>query len=274
LAHRPLIEPLLQALSLPLSEYSFANLYLFRAIHRYRVMLHPVPHVLGITYDGAPHAMPLLRLDRTDVDILLARATCIYPVTEQAAGEAAALGLRCHWNDDDSDYLYDSRKLAVLEGRTLRPKRLQAAAFASEMRPMSAPLTAGNVGDAQQVLELWSSQVDRPKTETDYAECREALLEFETLGLTGIVINDGGGRPCGFLMAHSLGQSSVAVQFAKGDRTHAGLYPYMFSQFAAQSGAAWLNFEQDLGKPGLRRAKRALDPARLIRKYRLAAAAP
>jgi hypothetical protein len=271
LAHRPLIEPLLRALDLPLSEYSFANLYLFRAVHRYAVVLHPVPHLLGITYDGVSHAMPLLRFGPADVDTLLQCAACVYPVTEQAAEEAAAYGLRSHWNDDDSDYIYDSRKLAALEGRTLRSKRTQAAVFAARMRPVSTPLSAANVSDAQQVLELWSSQVDRPKTATDYDACREALLNFEALGLTGIMVNDGGGTPCGFLMAQGLGQFGMAVHFAKGDRSHAGVYPYMFSRFAAESGAAWLNFEQDLGKPGLRRAKRALDPARLIRKYRLVA---
>jgi hypothetical protein len=266
-----LIEPLLRASDLPLSEYSFANLYLFRAVHRYSLVLHPVPHLLGVTYDGASHAMPLFRFRRTDIDVLLRFAACIFPVTEQAAGEAAAYGLRVHWNDDDSDYIYDSRKLALLEGRTLRSKRKQADSFAAKMRPVSAPLTSANLRDAEQVLELWSRQVDRPKAETDYAACREALHDFEALGLTGVLISDKGGAPCAFLVAQSLGQFSMAVHFAKGDRSHAGVYPYMFSEFAAQSGATWLNFEQDLGKPGLRRAKRALDPARLLRKYRLAA---
>jgi hypothetical protein len=43
----------------------------------------------------------------------------------------------------------------------------------------------------------------------------------------------------------------------------------MFSRFAAAAGSTWLNFEQDLGKAGLRQAKRALDPVRLLRKCRL-----
>ena len=273
LSHRPLIEPLLHSLDLPLSEYSFANLYLFRAIHRYSVVMHPAPHLLGVTYDGASHAMPLFRFGRGDIDALLRFATCIYPVTEQSAGEAAAYGLRAHWNDDDSDYLYDGRRLALLEGRALQPKRKQAAAFAARMRPVSTPLTSGNLEEAHKVLELWLSQVDRAQGETDYAACREALRDFDALGLTGILISDAGGAPCGFLVAQWLGQSSMAVHFAKGDRSHAGVYPYMFGEFAARSGATWLNFEQDLGKPGLRRAKRALDPLRLLRKYRLSAGA-
>lgn len=269
LSHRPLIEPLLRELDLPLSEYSFANLYLFRAVHRYVLVFHPLPYVLGVTYDGVKHAMPLARFSGTDVGSLLEHASCIYPVTDEIAQGAAGFGLQSRWNDDDSDYTYDARKLAALEGRTLRPKRIEAEAFAAMARPSIAPIGAGDLDKAFDTLELWASQVDRAKADTDYHACREALANFEALGLSGIVISDSAGVPCAFLLAQSLGRNGAAVHFAKGNRNYPGVYTYMFSQFAARTGASWLNFEQDLGKPGLRQAKRALDPAAQLRKYRL-----
>ena len=120
---------------------------------------------------------------------------------------------------------------------------------------------------------MWAAQVGRSAAETDYAACREALACFAALGLHGLLVLDDAGVARGFLIAQSLGGSGAAIHFAKGDRNHPGVYPYMFSQYAARTSASWLNFEQDLGKPGLRQAKRALDPQRLSRKYRLSRSA-
>jgi hypothetical protein len=260
---------MLRDLDLPLSEYSFPNLYLHRDVHRYSLVTGPVPHVLGTTYDGVRHAMPLLRFDARDSGILLARARCIYPMTEEIAHRVAGFGLQSRWNDDDSDYIYDARRLASLEGPTLRPKRAQADAFAATARPSIAPLGPDNRQHACDILELWMTQVGRPAGDTDYHACREALAQLEALGLAGIVVYDAARTPCAFLLAQPLGRNGTALHFAKGNRNHPGVYPYMFSQFAARSGSSWLNLEQDLGKPGLRQAKRALDPKDRLRKYRL-----
>jgi uncharacterized protein len=269
LAHRSTVEPLLREMNLPLSEYGFANLYLFRDVHRYALVSHPLPHMLGVTYDGVRHAMPLVRFAWDHVDALLEHAACIYPVTEEIAQQGSAHGMRSSWNDDDSDYIYEARRLALLEGKTLRHKRIEAASFAAAAAPSIAPLTLANRHQAIDILDLWARQVDRPRRDTDVDACQAALDNFEALGLHGRVISDGAGVPCAFLLAQNLGENGAAVHFAKGDREREGIYPYMFSQFAASAGVSWLNFEQDLGKPGLRQAKRALDPVRQLRKYRL-----
>ena len=52
LSEKPQIDALLQGGLSPFSEYCFANLYLFRHRHAYRLNLYPMPHVSGITYDG------------------------------------------------------------------------------------------------------------------------------------------------------------------------------------------------------------------------------
>ena len=274
LAHRSLVEPMLRALDSPLSEYSFANLFLFRGVHQYAVTFHPLPQILGVTYDGVRHSMPLVEFSKRDVDALLGRASCIYPVTEEIALLGGTFGLTSQSNDDDSDYTYDARRLATLSGKILHPKRIEAASFAAAARPLVETLAPRNRHLAVEILEPWAQQVARPNSDTDYDACSEALANFEALGLHGILISDAAGAPCAFLLAQRLGRRSVAVHFAKGNRNYPGVYPYLFSRFAATCEATSLNFEQDLGKPGLRQAKRALDPLGQLRKYRLSAAAP
>lgn len=270
LAHRHRIEPLLAALQAPLSEYSFANLFLFRAAHQYRYSETPVPCVIGVTYDGQRHAMPLVPLDAGVVRALLEMATCIYPLPEAIACLALSDGLELHWNEADSDYLYAAARLARLDGAQLKNKRAQARTFKEQARPTIAPLTAANLHLARSVLELWAGQVPRARQSTDYEACSEALDNFEALSLAGLLVSDANDAPCAFLLARQLSNESLAVHFAKGNREYAGVYAYLFSEFAAHAGVEWLNFEQDLGAPGLRQAKRALDPAARLHKYRLA----
>jgi hypothetical protein len=201
---------------------------------------------------------------------LLKDSDCLYPLPEEAAQRARKdWGLETRWNDDDSDYIFEPQRLAILEGNALRSKRAQAAAFAGSTHPTVISLQPQNLSAALKLLEMWAAQVRRPAAETDYAACREALTCFAELGLHGLLVIDDAGVARGFLIAQFLGSGGAAIHFAKGDRNHPGVYPYMFSQYAASTSASWLNFEQDLGKPGLRQAKRALDPQRLLRKYRL-----
>jgi uncharacterized protein len=257
---------MLQRLGPRLSEHTFANLYLFRAVHQYRLRYVPVPHILGLTYDRARHAMPLVPCDATTALQLLETVDCIYPLA--GAFEEVGSRFKVDANEDDSDYLYDARRLAVLEGYRLRSKRRQASSFASSARPSIRTLDRECLQQAHSVLDLWSAQVAPLHRETDAASCREALDCLDALGMGGMLVT-AAGRACAFLLFSQLSEDTVVVHFAKGDRELEGVYPYLFSQFAANAGVPWLNFEQDLGKIGLRRAKQALDPVRKLPKFRL-----
>ena len=272
LGHRALLSPLIAALGVQLSEYSFANLFLFRQIHGYRVVAEPVVHILGTTYDGRRHAMPLAPLsvlDRDTIGSLLRQADMLYPIAERDRAAAERLDLAASAEDADADYVYAADRLAALRGGALKRKRSQANAFQAAEHPVALPLGPETEAAALAILDGWLADVGRGPATTDYAACREALKHCAALELEGLVILSQHGTPLGFLMAGDLADGSKAVHFAKGRRAHAGVYPWMFARFAALSGTARLNFEQDLGKPGFAQAKRAFDPIARLAKYRL-----
>ena len=272
LGHRAMLSPLIAALGTSLSEYSFANLFLFRQAHAYWVVAEPLVHILGTTYDGLRHAMPLVpvaALDRSAVSILLRQADMLYPIAEGERAAAERLGLTAAAKDADADYLYAADRLAALQGGALKRKRSQANAFDVAENPVTLPLGPETEAAALAILDGWLADVGRAPVATDYTACREALKHRAALGLEGLVVLSRDGTPLGFLMAGGLADGSKAVHFAKGRRAHAGVYPWMFARFAARCDAARLNFEQDLGKPGFAQAKRAFDPIARLAKYRL-----
>jgi hypothetical protein len=269
LAHREEIDALLAARpDLAFSEASFANLFLFRGVHDYRFHRRPWPHIAGVTYDGVRHTMPLVALSPSRAEALLARAECLYPVD---AAEVAELGpdWQSHYIADDSDYLFDTAALRRLP----KKKRQQAERLEQALMPALTLDAAGFEDLVLPILDQWLVEVGKPRQTTDYDICREAIAHAQVLGLQSAIVSIAG-TPRGFLLGSGLPDGSVAVHFAKATRTIPGLYPWLFSRFARRCGRYRLNFEQDLGHAGLRQAKRALEPLRLLHKYRVSRAAP
>lgn len=260
------LAPLIAATQSGLSEYSLANLWLYRARHHYRYFEWPVRHIRGVTYDGARHALPLVPLRREDAEALLATCDCIAPLGADGPALAGDFGLDCTWREADSDYLYDAARLAVLAGA--KAKRAQARVFEAIHAPAFLPLTDDIMPLALELLAGWFADVGRAAQDTDLDECREGLMLRDRLGLEGwlALIGD---APAGFILTGPAADGSRIVHFAKGRRAHAGVYPWMFARYAAHVGQGRINFEQDLGKPGFAQAKRAFAPAARLHKYRL-----
>lgn len=262
----PRLGDLIATRDVPLSEYSLANLFLFRGRHDYSFHEAPIPHVRGRTYDGEHHALPLADLDRETATALLEEVDCIAPLGADAPALAGRWGLACDWREADSDYAYDAARLATLTGA--KAKRAQARAFEAAEAPEALSLTGDKVALARKVLDGWRVDVGRDDADTDYRECLEALDMRERLGIEGLVTL-AQGRPVAFLLAGPAADGSRIVHFAKGRRAFAGAYPWMFARYARSVGTGRINFEQDMGKPGFAQAKRAFAPVARLPKYRM-----
>jgi hypothetical protein len=250
------------------SEYCFANLFLFRARHRYRLCETPVPHVRGLTYDGVSHALPLVSIDAESARALIESGVdCLFPIGTGADALAGTLGLVARAVDADSDYWYDGPAMATLS----RAKRRRAQARAYEVRhaPHIDAWTSVLAPDAEAILSGWLADVGRRPDDTDVVECAEAIRLANALGLDGALVRTAEGAPVAFLLASVTSDGNRVVHFAKGRRAHSDAYPWLFSRYAERSGAAKLNFEQDLGNPGLAQSKRAYAPVTRLQKFRL-----
>lgn len=261
-----------------LSEWTFSNLYLFRHVHGWRFVPGDWPAVVGRGYDGAPLVLPLFDIAQAPQAALQTLApppARLYPVSDR---QAAALDLRRFdvqaW-DGDADYVYDAQAFIDYAGRPLASRRSQLRQFTAACVPCSRPFGEDRVADCRHVLAQWMAQKGKAGGEADESPCLEALQHARAFGLRGFV-HWVDGEPAGFVLGQSLAPGVQAIRFAKGLDRHVGLYPFMFRHFCvnfeAQFGepVRWLNFEQDMGLPGLRRSKRSYAPAALLAKRRLA----
>ncbi len=272
------IEPALarvrQALgSRALSEYAFANLYLFRDAHAYRHLPGPWPCVAGRTYDGARHLLPLFDPREASADTLaglLRGHDCFFPIPEEALG--AFDPARFEWSTvaDDSDYLYPAANFRDYRGEKLRKKRNLMKQLLAAHRVETFPLDASRILDAMKLLSGWMDDKGKVTGDADELPCIDALHLVAHFGLDA-EIHYADGRPAGFVIAQPMAAGVAVMRFAKGVEAYKGIYQYMFHIFCARREGLidWLNFEQDLGLANFRSTKQSYQPLALLPKYRV-----
>ena len=172
---------------------------------------------------------------------------------------------------DNFDYVYERSDLAELRGNRYHSKKNLVNQFLRrhgfEYRRLSADLVA----PARELAENWCRMRCGPLgsiSRYEVAALIEGLSLHEQLGLAvGVILVDGQ------VQAVSLGErltaDTAAVHFEKAGPGIKGLSQLMTREFAARefTDCRYFNREQDLGSPGLRKAKESYYPVRMVEKH-------
>ena len=273
LQHRDLLFERLRAVAEPLSEYSFANLYLFRENHAYEVLFGDHLFIRGRTFDGKTYVMPTEPLDRMGISCLrgmLDEADMLYPMPETWLSGLPDQDFEMEFREGDADYLYTVEKMSTYAGRRLHKKRNLLKQFIESYRHDARPLTKDRLGDARFVLEQWQGETGLDPLLSDYGPCREALDLYDELVLCGGIYY-AENEPAGFVLGEEVNDETYVLHFAKARTRFKGIYQYMFNNFAKVLPPKYrfLNLEQDLDKENLRVFKSSYVPDRMLRKARV-----
>lgn len=272
LDHQKTLTERFRELNSHISEYTFANAYLFRDIHQFEVVSDFEIFLKGKTRDGFTYLMPTRPLNRIDISKLLQiwkEVDFLFPIQEEWMTALDPTLFAKEYNPNDSDYLYATNKMRTYPGRHLAGRRNLVKQFKETYPVKSFPLAPKYVPDALTVLEEWRTN-SHQDDQTDYAACREALEKIAILGLSGIIYCVDT-KPVGFVLGEELNKETYVIHFAKTNVLYKGIYQYMYQDCAQKldDRFQFINLEQDLGEPGLGHAKRAYQPEKLIPKYRL-----
>ncbi|WP_157632210.1 phosphatidylglycerol lysyltransferase domain-containing protein [Variovorax sp. CF313] len=262
-----------------ISDLLFANLWLFRRVHDYRLHAGPRPCISGKTYDGTCHLIPLFDLcgeAQPQLAALLREhgAECFYPVSGRTVAELDPTQWCSHVSRDDADYLFPAENFLLYRGSALNKKRNLAKQLRKNFSLSHQVYQQIHRTAALQVLRQWLADKLKSAGDADELACAEALSHAEQLGLKGFV-HTANGEAAGFVLAQQLQPGVMVVRFAKGLDRFKGIYQHMFQHFCQHAEAElgepvqWLNFEQDMGLANFRRTKLSYRPAALLPKYRV-----
>jgi hypothetical protein len=267
------IHPALKAAKDGVSEFTFANLYLFRGRYNYKISREQNGNILvsgelhGKKFFATPCAMP----DTLVLETLLAEHDywkgISVSILENERRIIEDLGVEITEDRDNFDYLYNKSDLALLSGKKFHKKRNLVNAFLlSYPDHQDYPLTNEYKTQALAILERWRQDKG---SDGDYVAAREALLLSSELGLEGRIyfVNK---HPAGYCLGEYVaGVSMFALHFEKCIDEYKGIYQAVNQFFAASlpPECLYVNREQDLGDEGLRQAKMTYRPCGFVKKH-------
>ncbi|MGL6106566.1 DUF2156 domain-containing protein [Romboutsia sp.] len=175
------------------------------------------------------------------------------------------------------DYIYDGESLRTLGGKKNQKKRNHLNYFLKEYegRYEYKLLNEENFDECLNLMKKWA---DTKEDNDEYDEGMDDELVgikkiFEDyknlkdkLKVAGVYID---GELAAFTMGEYLNSNMALVHIEKADASIRGLYQYINQQFIVNEfeNVEFVNREEDLGIPGLRKAKLSYHPIRFVEKY-------
>ncbi len=174
-----------------------------------------------------------------------------------------------HW-----DYIYSVPELAALSGNRFHKKKNLVNQFKKHHDFLFHSMTRDCVEDVLQMQFDWFNWRDAESQEVLAAENRaieKVLTHWDCFNnLFGGVISVAE-KKVAYTIGEDLGNGTLLIHFEKGHATYKGIYQainQLFLQNEAQNFSL-VNREQDLGDPGLRKAKQSYHPVQYLKKFRI-----
>ena len=271
LGQRAILHPRFQQWAEGISEFTFANLYLLRQAHQYRIARLPGELYVVSGRDGdepffmLPFGLPEAHL----LDKLFQEFQSVKAVSENQAGLLSERGYVITEDRDNFDYLYSRADMADLPRRKFHKKKNRVNAFIKNHEYQGEPLLEEHLAQALAILETWVGQREEPGDYLAARECLEKMGELQLCG--GIYYVES--EPVAFSLGEELARgTSFVIHFEKAVKAeqYPGIYQFINQAFAAILPDFYetINREQDLGDPGLRQAKESYYPVGWVKKYR------
>lgn len=268
---RSVLHPMFKALAEGISEFTFANIYLFRGAHKYRIsqLQDGLLVIAGRDADMPFFMLPFGLPAEGVLSELFGRYGSMKAVSKSQAEKLAALGYRVSEDRDNFDYLYSRADLVNLTGRKFHKKKNLLNVFIRNNECVAKPLLEEYRDDALRILHEWNR---RNIGANDFSAATEALEKMRPLQLCGGIfyINE---QPVAYCLGEELALgASFVIHFEKAvlEPEFKGIYQFINQAFASILPEKYetVNREQDLGDPGLRQAKESYHPAGFVKKYR------
>ncbi len=176
---------------------------------------------------------------------------------------------------DNFDYIYLTNELIELKGKKFDGKRNHINAFLKTHEFLYEDMTPAHTQECAALNELWCAEKKKetelfPNIECEAEVVKEALNNFEFLGVTGGIIKVNG-KIEAFSIGQKLNADTAVIHIEKANPSIRGLAQLINREFARNAWAdtTYINREQDMGHPGLRKAKSSYHPVKMEKKYNI-----
>ncbi|MFH1390076.1 MAG: phosphatidylglycerol lysyltransferase domain-containing protein [Candidatus Margulisiibacteriota bacterium] len=280
LSDLPLISEHLSRYQPEICELSATNLYIWHNFDRgaYTFINDNLCLKVHLVGDAPYFLEPIgIKMIPETVELCLKETGRLSRVSERLLRQLPLSKIRAHCLRSQNDYLYETSSLAEYKGGHFDGKRNHVKRF-DKLYPDHVYVSIDQSSKAAVIalFEKWFAA--RKEThffqKLAYGAQRQALLNsfdhFNELGLIGGGLI-AGGELKSFAIGSRLNSNTVTAHFQYSDPTAPGATQTLWQKACKEafSKFARINFEQDLGIPGLRKSKLSYHPKKIEKKYEI-----
>ncbi|MBQ9066310.1 MAG: DUF2156 domain-containing protein [Clostridia bacterium] len=257
------------------ADFCFGCLYMWAPTYDYKIAQVDGMFVgrMGDSYtlpagDGDPRKI-LDALLATSPEPLRLHAIC---ETQKAWLEETYPGVfRFAEDRNNEDYLYRVSDLASLTGKKYHGKRNHCSYFEKNHDWVYEPMTPESALECLPFSDSWLQEnADKAEEGADLERdaIERALTHFGELEFSGGILR-AEGRIVAYTFGEPINDKVFDTHIEKADASVRGAYPMINREFARHTIARYeiVNREEDMGIPGLRKAKESYHPVELLKKY-------
>lgn len=247
------------------SDYHFSYLYMYS--DSYKLNISDDDNSL-IIYSGAPAPSFYMPLGDTERGIKKVVEYCrqnnIKPVfskiTKSYTELFSSLGFKIKEDRNSFDYIFRNSDLVAYKGKQYRKQRNNLSSLLRECTPEYSTDLSGYLGECRKfaISHYSNDEIIKPTMKImdilDLSNCKG-----------GIVTCDGSIEA--FCIYEKVSPDTVISHVELTNNEIRGVHAFMIKEMSGRIEEEYINKEDDLGAPGLRRFKLSYNPSSMIEKY-------
>lgn len=189
------------------------------------------------------------------------------------------LPLKIYEVPDHFDYVYSTKDLAELRGRKYDGKRNHIKRMTRHLGEYEYfPLSKKDAPEILGFMEVWLDIKRREDAQSQpcfafscqYDAIKKVFDYYDNLGLLGGKVVSRG-RIVGFSVGSHFNDRAACMHYCYGDPNVPGSFQGTLREACGKTFAKYeyVNLEQDLGLPGLRKLKNSYHPLRVVKKFEI-----
>jgi len=276
---KPLFDKMFKKDPPNISEYTFANLFIWRNSRKIEYAEYEEGLIVFATLGKDKYFLPPIGYEdpKKAISKIIEfnkenkMAEYIKRVDNSMIEQIEDMKLEAIEDRDNYDYVYRADDLAFLKGRRYSNKRGFIKKFFSEYYHRYDKYTDNHKFDVLRIADDWlkNRKPDHPTMKHENDAIKELVNNYDKLNAIGGII-------CiehnfvAFTFGEKLNNDTFVVHFEKADPDYVGVYPAinkLFAENEVENEYEFINREQDLGIEGMRKAKKSYSPIEMIEKY-------
>jgi hypothetical protein len=248
------------------SDYVFSGLYMYKDLFKLKISDSDGAIVIRSDNGTPSFYMPLGDIEK---GIKAVSQYCkdngILPVFTKIPQDYLPVfndfGFHIEEDRDSFDYIYQNADFLEFKGKHFRNQRNNLYSYLRNFSPVFSD-------DIKAYIEQCKACAARHYNAANVLDPTLKMLDnIDAFNLKGGVVLHGE-EVAAFCLYEKIADDTIVSHVELSESSHRGLHTYLINELAKRINEKYINKEDDMGLPGLRRFKEAYNPCGMIKKYK------